>query len=251
MLRENSELTMKSDILIESVNFCLFKCIFLFICINFSYGNHLNNTTTRNEFVNQCRRDCIIKRDPVGCGKYRIVKWLHEVVLEKVNTFLLYFLSILWTSVKVKLHGYGWLLFVIDFIFMFENIVSINLMIFIFWQELSYGPFRVIKIPATTQNPIFPEIPKTRDLKFQFSETLNFFRNIGDDFIRRRAVVYTLIPSPKNFRSFESGPVIVDEDELARIQKEDAGKFILALNWIDSFIFLYFFVDIIELHCCE
>ncbi|KAF7987592.1 hypothetical protein HCN44_003455 [Aphidius gifuensis] len=110
-------------------------------------------------------------RDVVGCGKYRVVKWLYEVVRKK---------------------------------------------------ELSYGPFRVIKIPATTQNPIFPEIPKTRDLKFLFGETLNFFRNIGDDFIRRRAVVYTFIPSSKNFRSFENGPLIVDEDELSSIQKGDS-----------------------------
>lgn len=81
-----------------------------------------------------------------------------------------------------------------------------------------------MKIPATTMDPILPELSRTRDLKFGFAETLKFFRDIGDDFLRRRALVYTYIPSQKNSRTFDNGPIIVDEDELARMQRAESGK---------------------------
>jgi hypothetical protein len=142
------------------------------LCSKSSYAHFLNETTA-NDFVDRCRRDCIIKRDAVVCGKYRVVKWLHEVVREK---------------------------------------------------ELSYGPFKVIKIPAMTQDSVLPELPKSRDLKFGFAETLNFVRDVGEDLIKRRALVYTFVPAPSNARSFATGPIIVDEDELARMQRGETDN---------------------------
>ncbi|KAK0183020.1 hypothetical protein PV327_001098 [Microctonus hyperodae] len=121
-----------------------------------------------NDFVERCRRDCIIKRDTVVCGKYRVVRWLHDVAREK---------------------------------------------------ELSYGPFKVIKIPSTNQASILPELPKTRNLKFGVSETLNFVRDIAEHLIKRRAIIYTYEPVLFNSRSFNAGPMILDEDELEEMQR--------------------------------
>ncbi|KAK0089217.1 hypothetical protein PV325_008346 [Microctonus aethiopoides] len=121
-----------------------------------------------NDFVERCRRDCIIKRDTVVCGKYRVVRWLHDVAREK---------------------------------------------------ELSYGPFKVIKIPSTNHQSILPELPKTRNLKFGVSETLNFVRDIAEHLIKRRAIIYTYEPVLFNSRSFAAGPMILDEDELAEMQR--------------------------------
>ncbi|KZC11147.1 hypothetical protein WN55_02508 [Dufourea novaeangliae] len=43
-----------------------------------------NATST---FVERCRVDCGLKKDFPSCGKYRIVRWLHDVVREKEFTY--------------------------------------------------------------------------------------------------------------------------------------------------------------------
>ncbi|XP_074100323.1 uncharacterized protein LOC141528267 isoform X1 [Cotesia typhae] len=37
------------------------------------------NETISSDFVSRCRRDCVIKRDVVVCGKYRVARWLNDV----------------------------------------------------------------------------------------------------------------------------------------------------------------------------
>lgn len=67
----------------------LFKYVLLVLIFSTKYSNSIGtNNTTSNDFVERCRRDCVIKRDVVVCGKYRVVRWLHEVVREKVNTIV-------------------------------------------------------------------------------------------------------------------------------------------------------------------
>lgn len=84
---------------------------------------------------------------------------------------------------------------------------------------MSYGPFKVIKIPSTYHQSILPELPKTRNLKFGVSETLNFVRDIAEHLIKRRAIIYTYEPVSFYSRSFTAGPMILDEDELAEMQR--------------------------------
>ncbi|XP_034949870.1 uncharacterized protein [Chelonus insularis] len=153
------------------------KCVIFILIVSTKNVNASEyiNATSSGDFVARCRRDCVIKRDVVVCGKYRVAKWLNEVIREK---------------------------------------------------ELSYGPFRVIKIPSTTQESIFPRMSNSRGFKFGVTDTVNFMRDLAEDLFKKRAIVYTYEPSPIMAKSFGSGPMILDEDELAQMQRgqSDEGR---------------------------
>ncbi|XP_043266972.1 uncharacterized protein [Venturia canescens] len=143
------------------------KCsILMFLLLGHS-SSHILDESSPNDFVERCRRDCIVKKNVIVCGKYRVVRWLNEVVRQK---------------------------------------------------EISYGPFRVIRIPSTNTVPILPEFPKPRDLKFGVGETLKFVRDIAEDVVTRRALVYTY-DQPVGARALASGPMILDEDEMLDMQR--------------------------------
>ncbi|XP_011314647.1 uncharacterized protein [Fopius arisanus] len=162
--RRNNRDFVRSDDVVGNILKCV---IFFILCTRPTEGKFANDTTPR-DFVDRCRRDCIIKRDVVVCGKYRVVRWLHEVVREK---------------------------------------------------ELSFGPFKVIRIPAVTRDSVLPDFPKPRDLRFGIAETLSFIKHIAEDLVTRRAIVYTFQPPPENSRGFANGPLIMDEDEMVSLQR--------------------------------
>ncbi|KOX80168.1 hypothetical protein WN51_08345 [Melipona quadrifasciata] len=45
----------------------------------------LDNSTST--FVERCRVDCSLRKDFITCGKYRVVRWLRDVVNEKEFNF--------------------------------------------------------------------------------------------------------------------------------------------------------------------
>lgn len=59
----------------------------LLVILHFSEQTLAFDNTT-STFVERCRVDCTLKRDLVTCGKFRVVRWLHNVVREKVWRFL-------------------------------------------------------------------------------------------------------------------------------------------------------------------
>lgn len=77
---------------------------------------------------------------------------------------------------------------------------------------------------------ILPELPKPRDFKFGVGETLKFVRDVAEDFVKRRALVYTYIPRAGTERAFGNGPMILDEDELVQMQRGVTGIFIIIYN---------------------
>ncbi|XP_063988534.1 uncharacterized protein LOC135168370 isoform X1 [Diachasmimorpha longicaudata] len=162
------------DVRSDDVTQNILKIVIFFILWTRPTNGKFTNDTTPRDFVDRCRRDCVIKRDFVVCGKYRVVRWLHEVVREK---------------------------------------------------EFSYGPFKVIRIPAVTRDSVLPDLPRPRDLKFGIGETLSFVKNVGEDLITRRAILYTYQPPPENSRTFADGLLIVDEDEVPSLQRGQSESF--------------------------
>lgn len=90
------------------------------------------------------------------------------------------------------------------------------------FQEYVYGPLKVIEIPEIRPGPVLPQISKPRWFKAGMDETLTFVRDIAEEMLTRRALVYTVDHS-SGARAFASGPIILDEDELAEIQQGRAG----------------------------
>ncbi|XP_046818227.1 uncharacterized protein LOC124423903 isoform X2 [Vespa crabro] len=123
--------------------------------------------------LSRCRLDCSLQRDFASCGKYKVARWLNELVKEK---------------------------------------------------EFTYGPFRIIRISSMQQESLLPKLPRSRAFKRNIFDTLDFLRENINDLLTKRVVVYT-IENPTNGRSFTSGPMIMDEDELQEIQgkKEAEG----------------------------
>ncbi|XP_017767746.1 PREDICTED: uncharacterized protein LOC108556245 [Eufriesea mexicana] len=122
-----------------------------------------NSTDT---FVEKCRVDCTLHKDVIHCGRYRVVRWLYDVVREK---------------------------------------------------EFSYGPIRVVRISAMSEQSILPKFPQSRIFKSDAIETLNFIRDIAEDLLTKRVVVYT-IDNSVTARSLGSAPMIMDEDELSQMR---------------------------------
>ncbi|XP_076650336.1 uncharacterized protein LOC143357684 [Halictus rubicundus] len=56
---------------------------FVFLVILHFPEQNLAFDNTTSTFVERCRVDCTLKRDLVTCGKFRVVRWLHNVVREK------------------------------------------------------------------------------------------------------------------------------------------------------------------------
>ncbi|XP_047345424.1 uncharacterized protein LOC124947378 isoform X5 [Vespa velutina] len=136
-------------------------------------ATYLNSSNT---FLERCRLDCSLQRDFASCGKYKVARWLNELVKEK---------------------------------------------------EFTYGPFRIIRISSMQQESLLPKLPRPRAFKRNIFDTLDFLRENVNDLLTKRVVVYT-IENPTNGRSFTSGPMIMDEDELQEIQgrKEAEGSLI-------------------------
>lgn len=70
-----------------------------------------------------------------------------------------------------------------------------------------------------------PNPPRSRAFKSSITEVLHFVRDSMEDLLTRRAIVYT-IDNAAVARGFSSGPLIMDEDEIAEMKdrKEVEGK---------------------------
>ncbi|XP_078053574.1 uncharacterized protein LOC144479009 [Augochlora pura] len=84
-------------------------------------------------------------------------------------------------------------------------------------KEFSYGPLRVVRIPSLPSQLILPKVPQSRVFKSGAVEALNFARDIVEDLLTKRAVVYT-IDNAVAGRSFGTMPMIMDEDEITELQ---------------------------------
>ncbi|KAL2720109.1 uncharacterized protein V1478_010375 [Vespula squamosa] len=144
--------------------------LFLFLFFTEIYAATYHNSS--DTFLERCRLDCSLQRDFASCGKYKVARWLNELVKEK---------------------------------------------------EFTYGPFRIIRISSMRQESLLPKLPRSRAFKRSIFDTLDFLRENVNDLLTKRAIVYT-IENPTNGRSFNSGPMIMDEDELQEIQgKKNEG----------------------------
>ncbi|XP_029049994.2 uncharacterized protein LOC114879332 [Osmia bicornis bicornis] len=92
-------------------------------------------------------------------------------------------------------------------------------------KEFTYGPVRIIRIPSISSQSILPKLPQSRVFKTNAIEALNFVRDLVEDLLTKRALVYTIDNSVTG-RNFGSMPMIMDEDELVQIQsrKESADE---------------------------
>ncbi|XP_032663046.1 uncharacterized protein LOC116840448 [Odontomachus brunneus] len=91
-------------------------------------------------------------------------------------------------------------------------------------KEFSYGPFRVIRIPSMHKQSFLPNLPRSRAFKSSITEVLNFIRNNVEDLLTKRAIVYTIDNSAIGSRGFSSGLMVMDDDEIKKLQnKEEEG----------------------------
>ena len=66
--------------------FSVLKCV-IFVLL-FTQGSCFQFSGNSSRiFVERCRRDCVIQRDAVVCGRYKVVRWLQDAK-EKVCLFL-------------------------------------------------------------------------------------------------------------------------------------------------------------------
>ncbi|XP_076241048.1 uncharacterized protein LOC143183411 [Calliopsis andreniformis] len=93
-------------------------------------------------------------------------------------------------------------------------------------KEFSYGPVRLIRIPSMPYRSVLPKLPQSRVFKSSAIETLNFVRDIVEDLLTKRALVYT-VDNISTSRSFGSMPMILDDDEFTELKnkKESEGNF--------------------------
>lgn len=77
-----------------------------------------------------------------------------------------------------------------------------------------------------TEEEILPNVSKAaKNYKFGVADTLNFLRELAEEIIKRRALVYTFQPALTTGRTFSNAPIVVDEDQLAQMQKGATGNF--------------------------
>ena len=91
------------------------------------------------------------------------------------------------------------------------------------FQEFSYGPFKLVRIPSLEYQSIFPQLPKVNETKNGLVDTLNFVRDAAEDMLTKRALVYTIEHST-GARSLSSGPIVLNEDEFSKLKIEKNGK---------------------------
>lgn len=87
-------------------------------------------------------------------------------------------------------------------------------------QEFNYGPFRIIRIPSIHKQSFLPYLSRSRAFKSSITETLNFVRDSVEDFLTKRAIVYTIDNSAVT-RGFPSSLMLVDEDELTQMKDKE------------------------------
>ncbi|XP_011154924.1 uncharacterized protein LOC105192457 [Harpegnathos saltator] len=92
-------------------------------------------------------------------------------------------------------------------------------------KEFSYGPFRVIRIPSMHKQSFLPNLPpRSRAFRGSVTEALNFIRNSVEDLLTKRAIAYTIDNSPPFARGYSSGLMVMDDDEIKRLQdREEEG----------------------------
>lgn len=54
-----------------------------FYCFS-KHASVLAFDNSNNTFVERSRVDCSLRKDIITCGKYEVVRWLHDIVREKV-----------------------------------------------------------------------------------------------------------------------------------------------------------------------
>lgn len=69
-----------------------------------------------------------------------------------------------------------------------------------------------------------PNLPRSRAFKSSITEVLNFIRDNIEDLLTKRAIVYT-IDNPVIGRDYSSGLMVMDDDEIKKMQnREEEGK---------------------------
>ena len=66
-----------------------------------------------------------------------------------------------------------------------------------------------------------PYLPRSRAFKSSITETLNFIRDSIEDLLTKRAIVYTVDNSAVTKRDFPSSLMLVDEDDVKKIQDKE------------------------------
>ncbi|XP_014212866.1 uncharacterized protein LOC106642563 [Copidosoma floridanum] len=88
-------------------------------------------------------------------------------------------------------------------------------------QEFTYGPFKIIKIPAMQTERFLPELPSDPSKKRSaVANALHFVREAAEDLMTRRALVYT-VEQESGARALNSGAgiLIMDDEELGRARQ--------------------------------
>lgn len=69
-----------------------------------------------------------------------------------------------------------------------------------------------------------PNLPRSRAFKNSITEVLSFIRDNVEDLLTKRAIVYTMDNSAIG-RGFSSNLMVMDEDEVKKLQsKDEEGK---------------------------
>jgi len=72
---------------------------------------------------------------------------------------------------------------------------------------------------------LLPHLPRSWTFKSSVIEILSFIRNSVEDLLTKRAIVYTVDNTAGAARSFASNLMLLDDDELKRLQeKKEEGK---------------------------
>ncbi|KAH0949226.1 hypothetical protein HN011_007803 [Eciton burchellii] len=88
-------------------------------------------------------------------------------------------------------------------------------------KEFTYGPFRVIRIPSMQKQSLLPHLPRSWTFKSGVIEILSFIRNSVEDLLTKRAIVYTVDNTAgATSRGFTSNLMLLDDDELKRLQEK-------------------------------
>lgn len=71
----------------------LLVTIFCLSSTTSSYIFNSNNNNNNSTYVERCRADCASHKDLISCGKFRVVRWLNDIAMEKVRIRRIFFFS--------------------------------------------------------------------------------------------------------------------------------------------------------------
>ena len=63
----------------------LFVLVLLNYCGGWALAQGTDNGTSTDAFIEECRQECALYRNVMSCGKYQAVRWINDVVQERVS----------------------------------------------------------------------------------------------------------------------------------------------------------------------